>query len=66
VKGGRKRMRTNASENWHKKVLEAREHFLNGLLKPDRRFKITKADLERSRERRMAQVIQLAERRFRR
>ena len=57
-------MSKKPTDQWHERVLKAREHFLEGLLKPDRRYKITKADLIRSRERLMERVKRLAERRF--
>jgi hypothetical protein len=57
-------MRAKTSDGWQARVLKAREHFLDGLLKPGRPYKITKADLMRSRERLMQQVKHLTKRIF--
>lgn len=52
------------TDNWQARVLKAREHFLDGLLKPCRPYKITNADLMMSRERLMQRVKHLTKRRF--
>jgi hypothetical protein len=57
-------MKAKTSDSWQARVLKAREHFLDGLLKPCRLYKITNADLMRSRERLMQQVKHLTKRRF--
>ena len=48
------------SENWHKKVLEARERFERGVMGPHPRVKITRKDIDRVRGR----LIDLASKRL--
>ena len=57
-------MRTKPTDNWQKRALKAREHFLEGLLYPKRKFKITKNDVLRGQRRLLEQVRQLGKRRY--
>ena len=57
-------MSKKPTDQWHERVLKAREHFLEGLLNPKRKFKITKKDVLRGQRRLLEQVKRLAERRF--
>ena len=57
-------MRTKEIDNWQKRVLKAREQFLEGLLNPKRKFKITKDDVLRAQRRLIKQVKLIGKRRF--
>lgn len=57
-------MRKRPSNNWYKNVLAAREHYLEGLLNPKIKNKITKKDIERLERRLFERVISLGKRRF--
>ena len=52
------------SNNWYENVLAARERYLDGVLNPKRKFKITKKDIERLERRLFERVKSLGKRRF--
>jgi hypothetical protein len=52
------------NEDWHKMVLRASKRFARGVLRKPPRYAATKEDIERVKGRVLAQVIDLASKRF--
>ena len=57
-------MGKNPTDQWHERVLKARAQFLEGLLNPKRKFKVTRKDVLRGQRRLLEQVKRLGKRRF--